>query len=143
MILLYLSHIIVWQLALWSNPCSVFDRVDIAHMESTPYVSPVILLISSLFRLISSHHEYPTDTIIYLGNTSARVCPSDEILAPNSFFQTMVVWQYIESQVLSSYRCELKYKNASPTVETKKPDPQKIAEQELQKIKKIIDQMKK
>lgn len=95
------------------------------------------------FRLISSHHEYPTDTIIYLGNTSARFCTSDEILAPNSFFQTMVVWQYIESQVLSSYRCELKYKNASPTVETKKPDPQKIAEQELQKIQLMIENQKK
>lgn len=95
------------------------------------------------FRLISSHHEYPTDNLIYLGNVLTTFVPDDEILAPNSFFQTRVTWRSIESDILSAYRCYKKYNNSLIGNEYPKNSPDRRAEEEIQKINAIIERWKK
>ena len=66
--------------------------------------------------------------------------PVDEILAPNSFFQTMVTWKFIESTIVSVCNCAKKYKNVLPE---KRDDPRSVATQELHEINSLIDQWKK
>ncbi|MBE6620948.1 MAG: hypothetical protein E7625_06280 [Ruminococcaceae bacterium] len=55
------------------------------------------------YKLEVPHHEYPTSSLIYVGNVAEICKPAGEILPPSEYHYSLVVWQSFEEKVLRHY----------------------------------------
>lgn len=79
--------------------------------EETPKASPEQIVCESLrvmsftikgyyqFLLASPHREYPTDKLIYLGNTDKFEHPDDERVPPEEIYTPFLVWPTFDDAV--------------------------------------------
>lgn len=49
------------------------------------------------YKLFSSHHEYPKESLLYLGNIEEFNSPADEIIPPTTYHIPLLCWERFES----------------------------------------------
>ena len=54
-----------------------------------------------MYKLISSHHEYPTNQLRYLGNVTHFEKPEGEYLPKDEFFIPLLIWKRFESDIVN------------------------------------------
>lgn len=50
--------------------------------------------------LNNKNHEYPTDRLIYIGNTTSIQMPNDEVIPPSSDFYRWIGWRNFEHRIV-------------------------------------------
>ncbi|MBO5111376.1 MAG: hypothetical protein J6D21_11760 [Clostridia bacterium] len=61
------------------------------------------------FLLISYHHEYPVNELVYLGNTKEFIHPDDEIVYGTSLAIPRIIWKWFDEKVAKGYLSSIKY----------------------------------
>lgn len=80
---------------------SIHQTVDMVLASSI--FLPRDLLRIYRYKLEVPHHEYPTSSLIYVGNVAEICKPAGEILPPSEYHYSLVVWQSFEEKVLRHY----------------------------------------
>ena len=72
-------------------------------LENSFYVPSYFLDRIYRYYLVSSHWEYPTDQLKYLGNVSEYLPPKNEYVPPNQLYIPRLVWQRFEEIIAHDY----------------------------------------
>ena len=62
------------------------------------------------FLLVDCHHEYPTDILTFLGNSSSFIHPNDEFIPPAEIFIPRLLWKTINHNVVRGLSWEREFR---------------------------------
>ena len=62
-----------------------------------------------LCLLISPNSDYPDDEIKYIGNLPDISHPQNEVIPPNEFFYSMILWEHFEHKIVRRFESWKKY----------------------------------
>ena len=55
------------------------------------------------FKIISKHHEYPTESLLYLGNSTELKTPLHEVLPPAPYYRKLLLWDDMQEAIIRYY----------------------------------------
>lgn len=63
------------------------------------------------YLLISPHHDYPTDQLLYLGNHPEIGYANNEKIPPTEFHIPRLIWNSFDHQIANDYKSMIKFSN--------------------------------